>query len=59
MGKNEEIGEPPRLEDISDLFPPAAPASPSPVVNVSMKLPGFWQHATEVWFAQADPKFAI
>ena len=59
MGKNDEISEPPGLEDIIELFPPSAPASPSLVANVSMKLPAFWPDAAEVWFAQADGQFAI
>ena len=50
---NDEISEPPVLEDISDLFPP------SPNANVSMKLPAFWPDAAEVLFAQADAQFAI
>ena len=59
MGKNDEINEPSGLEDISDLFPPSAPASPSPVGNFSMKLPAFWPDAAEVLFAQADMQFGI
>ena len=59
MSKKDEISEPPELEDISKLFPPSAPASPSPVANDSMKLPAFWLDAAEVWFAQADMQFAI
>ena len=59
MGKNDEISEPPGLEEISDLFPPSTPASLSPVVNVSKKLPAFWLDAAEVWFAQVDTQFAI
>ena len=55
--KNDEISEPPGLEDISQLFPPSAPASPSPVANVLMKLPAL-PDAAEVWFAQADLQFA-
>ena len=51
--------EPPGLQDISNLFPPTAPSSPSPVVNVSMKLPVFWPDTAEVWFAQVDNQFAI
>ena len=51
---NAEISEPPGLEDISELFPPSAPASLSPAANASMKLPAFWPHAAKVWFAQAD-----
>ena len=57
--KADKVIEPPEQEDISDLFPPSAPASPSPVANVSMKLPVFWPDAAEVWFAQADAQFAI
>ena len=52
MPKNDEISEPPGLKDITNLFPPSAPASPSLVANVSMKLPAFWPDAAEVWFAQ-------
>ena len=59
MPKNDEISEPPGLEDISNLFPPSAPASPSTEANVSMKLPAFWPDAGEVWFAQADAQFSI
>ena len=59
MGKNDEISEPPGLEDISNLFPPSDPASPSPVANVSMKLLTFWPDAAEVWFAQADAQSPI
>ena len=43
--------EPPGQEEISDLFPPSALASPSSVANVLMKLPGLWPDAAEVWFA--------
>ena len=53
--KSDEVIEPPGLEEISNLFPPSAPASPSPVANVLMTLPAFWPDAAEVWFAQADP----
>ena len=56
---NAEISEPPGLEDISELFPPSAPASLSPAANASMKLPAFWPHAAKVWFAQADGQFNI
>ena len=59
MSKKDEISEPPGLEDISKLFPPSAPASPSPVANVSMKLPGFCPDAAEVWLTQADGQFVI
>ena len=59
MAKDDEISEPSGLEDISELFPPSAPAFPAPVANVSMKLPAFWPDAVEVWFAQADAQFAI
>ena len=59
MPKNDEISEPPGLKDITNLFPPSAPASPSLVANVSMKLPAFWPDAAEVWFAQADTQFEI
>ena len=57
--KADEVINPPGLEDISDLFPPSVPASPSPVANVLMKLPAFWPDAAEVWFAQVDTQFAI
>ena len=59
MGKNDEIREPPGLEDISELFHPSAPASPSPVANVSMKLPVIWPDAAEVWFDQVKTQFGI
>ena len=59
MSKKDEISEPPGLEDISKLFPPSAPASTSPVANVSMKLPAFWPDALEVLFPQDDMQFAI
>ena len=59
MSQKDEVAEPPGLEDISTLFPPSAPSSPSPVSNVSMKLPAFWLDAAEVWLAQADSQFAI
>ena len=59
MSKKDEVAEPPGLENISALFPPSAPSLPSPVANVSMKLPAFWPDAAEVWFAQADGLFAI
>ena len=59
MRKKDEISGPPGLEDISKLFPPLAPASPSPVANVSMKLPAFWPDAAEIWLVQADTQFAI
>ena len=55
----EKVVEPKGLQDISDLYPPTAPSSPSPVVNVSMKLPVFWPDEAKVWFAQADTQFAI
>ena len=48
MGKNDEISELPGLEDISNLFPPSAPASSTPVANVSMKLPAFQPDAADV-----------
>ena len=57
--KQDKVMEPPGLQDISNLFPPTAPSSPSPVVNVSMKLPVFWPDAAEVWFAQGDNQFTI
>ena len=57
--KPEKVVEPPNLQDISNLFPPSAPSSPSPVANVSMKLPVFWPDAAKVWFAQADAQFGI
>ena len=59
MSKKDEISELPGLEDISNLFPPSAPASPSRVANIFIKLPAFWPDPAEVWFAQADAKFAI
>ena len=59
MPKNDEISEPPGLEDISDFFPPSAPASPSLVANVSMKLQVFWPDAAKVWFAQAGAQVAF
>ena len=43
--KADKVIEPPGLEDISNLFPPSAPALPSPVANVWMKLPVFWPDA--------------
>ena len=55
--KADKVFEPPGLENISDLFPPSAPASPSPVANVSMKLPV--PDAAEVWFALADGQLSI
>ena len=55
--KQDEVAKPPGLQDISDLFPPSAPSSPSPVANVLMKLPVFWPDATEVWFGQVDVPF--
>ena len=48
-----EIDDAPRLEDVRNLFPPSSSASPSPMVNVSTKLPAFWPDTAEVWFAQA------
>ena len=57
--KADKVIEPPGLEDISDLFPPSAPASPSPVANVLMKLPAIGPYAAEVWFMQADAQFII
>ena len=57
--KADKVSGPPGLEDISDLFPPLAPASPSPVANILMKLPAFWPDAAEVWLTQADAQFAI
>ena len=61
MSKKDTVSVPPGLEDISNLFPPSAPASPSPVANVSMKLPAFWPDMMreEVWFTQVDGQFAI
>ena len=53
------MAEPAGLQDISNLFPPSAPSSPSPVGNVLMKLPVFWPDAAKVWFALADEQFAI
>ena len=57
--KQDKVIEPPGLQDISNLFPPSAPSSHSPVGNVLMKLPVFWPDAAKVWFAQADEQFAI
>ena len=54
-----EIDDAPRLEDVRNLFPPSSSASPSPMVNVSTKLPAFWPDTAEVWFAQADTQFTI
>ena len=59
MSKKDEVTKPPGLEDISALFPPSAPTLPSPVANVSMKLPTFWPDVAEVWFPQVDVQFAI
>ena len=57
--KNDEISEPPGLEDISKLIPLSAPASPSSVANMLMKLLAFWPDAAEMWFVQADSHFTI
>ena len=57
--KQDKVARPPGLQNISDLFPPSAPSSPSPVANMLMKLPVFWPDAAEVWFVQADTQFAI
>ena len=55
----DKVVEPPGLQDIANLFPPTATSSPSPVANVSMKLPVFWPDAAKVWFAQAHAQFVI
>ena len=55
----DKVVQPPGLQDIADLFPPLAPSSPSPVGNMSMKLPVFWLDAANVWFVQADAQFAF
>ena len=47
------------LEDIRNLFPPSSSTSPSPITNVSLKLPASWPDTEEVCFAQADAQFAI
>ena len=57
--KQDKVIKPPGLQDIGDIFPPTAPSSPSPVANVSIKLPVFWPDSAEVWFAQVDKQFAI
>ena len=57
--KQDKVVEPPDLKDISDLFPPSASSLLPVAANLSMKLPVFWPDAAEVWFAQADAKFAI
>ena len=60
MAKDDETSEPPGLEDISKLVPPSAPASPAPVVNVSMKLPAFWPHADELdlfFLGESPPRY--
>ena len=55
----DEVVKPLGLQDIADLSPPSAPSSPSPVANLSMKLPVFWPDAAKVWFSQAEIQFAI
>ena len=51
--KQDKVVEPPDLQDISNLFPPSAPSSPSPfAANVSMKLIVCWPDAAKIWFAQ-------
>ena len=57
--KQDKVVEPPDLQDISDLFPPSASSLLPVAANLSMKLPVFWPDAAEVWFVQADAKFAI
>ena len=57
--KNDENSEPPGLEDISELFPPSAPASLSPVANMTMKFLLFGLMQQNSCFAQADAQFAI
>ena len=59
MSKKDKVTKPLGLQDISALLPPSVPSSPSPVANVSMKLPAFWPDAAEVRFAQADAQFVI
>ena len=54
------IEEAPGLGDIKPLFTPTSASDAAPLAaNVSMKLPVFWPELVEVWFAQADPQFAI
>ena len=59
MSKKDKVAETPGLKDIRALFPPSAPSLPSPMANVSMKMPAFWPDAPEVWFTQADAQFMI
>ena len=52
MDKTKDALEP-VAED--EILPPTVPVAN----NVALKMPAFWPDATEVWFAQADPQFAI
>ena len=54
-----KIDDAPGFEDIGNLFPPSSSASPSPISNVSMKLPTYLPDPAEVWFAQTDTQFVI
>ena len=55
---NPAVDVAPDMGDTEALFPPS-PSDVPVAANVHMKLPTFWPDAAEVWFAQADAKFAI
>ena len=56
MPKVDEIPELLEASNADLLVPPSVPAV---AANAALKLSVFWPEAAEVWFAQADPQFAI
>ena len=53
-----KVNETPELGGEADHIPPPVPSVPG-AANIALKLTVFWPDAAEVWFAQADPQFAI